>query len=152
MKKSEILTKSQYPVLWRFLKLLSTNQTNINTDIIIHNLGLDDLKSDSETDDEDNPKKQVPRWAEGSELRTALLKQCYLGPNIDQIFYTVTDPDLSEMFGQAKSRWIEDLLLHVITILTMIFVSRYNKRTSSACWEAAPSSFNHKRWLITMLI
>ena len=123
MEKSEILTKSQYPVLWRFLKLLSTNQTNINTDIIIHNLGLDDLKSDSETDDEDNPKKQVPRWAEGSELRTALLKQCYLGPNIDQIFYTVTDPDLSEMFGQAKSRWIEDLIkLHVITILTMIFV------------------------------
>ena len=123
MDKSEILTKSQYPVLWRFLKLLSTNQTNINTDINIHNLGLDDLKSDSETDDEDNPKKQVPRWAEGSELRTALLKQCYLGPNIDQIFYTVTDPDLSEMFGQAKSRWIEDLIkLHVITILTMIFV------------------------------
>ena len=91
-------------------KTVSTNQTNINTDIIIHNLGLDDLKSDSETDDEDNPKKQVPRWAEGSELRTALLKQCYLGPNIDQIFFTVTDPDLSEMFGQAKSRWIEDLL------------------------------------------
>ena len=110
MEKSEILTKSQYPVLWRFLKLLSTNQTNINTDIIIHNLGLDDLKSDSETDDEENPKKQVPRWAEGSELRTALLKQCYLGPNIDQIFFTVTDPDLSEMFGQAKSRWIEDLI------------------------------------------
>ena len=74
------------------------------TKLIIHNLGLDDLKSDSETDDEDNPKKQVPRWAEGSELRTALLKQCYLGPNIDQIFFTVTDPDLSEMFGQAKSR------------------------------------------------
>jgi len=89
------------------------------------NYGLDDLRSDSETDDEDNPKKQVPKWAEGTQLRTALLKQCYMGPDVDNIFYSIEDPDLSVMFNQQKKR--------------------YFKRTSSACWDTAPQSFNVKR-------
>ena len=45
------------------------------------NYGVADLRSDSDTDDEGNPKKQVPKWAEGTQLRTALLKQCYMGLN-----------------------------------------------------------------------
>lgn len=89
------------------------------------NYGLDDLRSDSETDDEDNPKKQVPKWAEGTQLRTALLKQCYMGPDVDNIFFRIEDPDLSLMFNQQKKR--------------------YFKRTSSACWDSAPQSFNFKR-------
>jgi len=89
------------------------------------NYGVADLRSDSDTDDEDNPKKQVPKWAEGTQLRTALLKQCYMGPDVDKIFYPIEDPDLSVMFNQQKKR--------------------YFKRTSSACWDSAPQSFNFKR-------
>jgi len=87
--------------------------------------GLEDLNSGTDTDDEDNPKKQVPKWAEGTQLRTALLKQCYMGPDVDNIFFTIEDPDLTVMFNQEHRR--------------------YNKRTSSACWDAAPQSFNFKR-------
>merc|ERR1712098_618421 len=89
------------------------------------NYGVDDLRSDSDTDDEDNPKKEVPGWAEGNKLRTALLKQCYMGPDVDKIFFQIEDPDLSVMFNQQKKR--------------------YFKRTSSACWDSAPQSFNFKR-------
>merc|ERR1712058_205596 len=91
------------------------------------NYGVDDLRSDSDTDDEDNPKKEVPGWAEGNKLRTALLKQCYMGPDVDKIFFQIEDPDLSVMFNQQKKR--------------------YFKRTSSACWDSAPQSFNFKRVL-----
>merc|ERR1719334_1926279 len=91
------------------------------------NYGVADLRSDSDTDDEDNPKKQVPKWAEGTQLRTALLKQCYMGPDLDQIFFTIEMPDLTMMFDQQRKR--------------------FHKRTSSACWETPPESFKHsKRW------
>ena len=66
--------------------------------------GLEDLNSGTDTDDEDNPKKKVPKWAEGTALRTALLKQCYMGPDVDKIFYTIQDPDLSVLFGQQHKR------------------------------------------------
>merc|ERR1712233_158975 len=91
------------------------------------NYGLEDLKSDEDTDDEDCPRKQVPKWAEGTQLRTALLKQCYMGPDLDQIFFTIEMPDLTMMFDQQRKR--------------------FHKRTSSACWETPPESFKHsKRW------
>merc|ERR1712203_1096803 len=57
-----------------------------------NNYGLEDLDSDAGTDDEDCPRKQVPKWAEGTNLRTALLKQCYMPPDLDQIFATVEMP------------------------------------------------------------
>merc|ERR1712059_121317 len=85
--------------------------------------GLDDLQSDQDTDDEDAPRKQIPKWAEGSSLRTSLLKQCYMGPDLDQIFKTIVMPDLSVMFEQQRKRFF--------------------KRTSSACWDQAPGSFKH---------
>lgn len=68
------------------------------------NYGLDDLKSDEDTDDEDCPRKQVPKWAEGTQLRTSLLKQCYMGPDLDMIFFTVEMPDLSTMFDHQRKR------------------------------------------------
>lgn len=68
------------------------------------NYGLDDLKSDEDTDDEDCPRKEVPKWAEGSQLRTALLKQCYMGPDLDMLFFTMEMPDLSAMFAQQRKR------------------------------------------------
>jgi len=91
------------------------------------NYGLEDLKSDEDTDDEDCPRKQVPQWAEGTLLRTALLKQCYMGPDLDMIFSSIDMPDLTIMFDHQRKR--------------------FTKRTSSACWENAPQSFkNSKRW------
>ena len=80
--------------------------------------GLEDLHSDGGTDDEDRPRKQVPKWAEGENLTTALLKQCSMPPDLDQLFAAVETPDLSTMFGEQRKRFI--------------------KRTSSACWEQPP--------------
>merc|ERR1712059_159391 len=87
--------------------------------------GLDDLQSDQDTDDDEAPRKQIPKWAEGSSLRTSLLKQCYMGPDLDQIFKTIVMPDLSVMFDQQRKRFF--------------------KRTSSACWDQAPGSFKHNK-------
>lgn len=81
-----------------------------------------DLKSDEETDDEDCPRKQVPKWALGTELKASLLKQCYMGPDLDEIFYTVEMPDLSTMFDLQRKR--------------------FSKRTSSALWESPPVKRN----------
>ena len=67
-------------------------------------LGLDDLRSDEDTDDEDCPRKEVPAWAEGTLLRTALLKQCYMGPDVDLIFADVGMPELSSMFSHQRKR------------------------------------------------
>jgi len=87
------------------------------------NYGLDDLRSDEDTDDEDCPRKEVPKWAEGTQLRTALLKQCYMGPDVDMIFANVEMPDLSTMFAHQRKRFF--------------------KRTSSAVWDTPPESFKH---------
>merc|ERR1712129_351687 len=71
------------------------------------NYGLDDLKSDEDTDDEDCPRKQAPKRAEGTQLRTSLLKQCYMGPDLDKIFFTVEMPDLSAMFANQRKRFFK---------------------------------------------
>jgi len=89
--------------------------------------GLEDLRSDQETDDEDAPRKQIPKWAEGSTLRTSLIRQCYMPIDLDQIFNNFNMPDLSEMFSQQRKRFF--------------------KRTSSAVWDHAPSSFNTSKML-----
>ena len=66
---------------------------------------MEDLNSDTDTDDEDNPKKEIPKWAEGATLRTALLKQTYMGPNPDEIFFMKGEtPDLSVMFTHQRKR------------------------------------------------
>ena len=72
---------------------------------ILFSVGLEDLNSDTDTDDEDNPKKQIPKWATGGQLRTALLKQCYMGPDPEQIFFMKGEtPDLSVMFTHQRKR------------------------------------------------
>jgi len=92
-----------------------------------NNYGLEDLNSDGDTDDEECPRKEVPKWAEGTNLRTALLKQCYMPPDLDDIFSLVEMPDLADMFEQHRKRFF--------------------KRTSSACWEQPPNTFKHSKRL-----
>ena len=88
--------------------------------------GLEDLQSDEDTDDEENPRKEIPRWAEGSDLRTALLKQTYMCPDLDQLFDVIVNPNLGNMFSTIRKR--------------------FDKRTSSAVWDSTPGSFMHKRF------
>lgn len=91
------------------------------------NYSIDDLDSEGSTDNEDAPRKEVPKWAEGALLRTALLKQCYMCPDLDALFETIDMPDLSEMFAHQRKR--------------------FYKRTSSAQWDTPPSSFKlGNRW------
>ena len=47
---------------------------------------------------------QVPKWAEGANLRTALLKQSYMPPDLDIIFQIPGMPDLTVMFAQQRKR------------------------------------------------
>ncbi|XP_077984847.1 uncharacterized protein LOC144439432 [Glandiceps talaboti] len=78
--------------------------------------GISDLHSDDSTDDEDMPRKKIPRWAKGAPLMAQLLNQEQNPPNFDELFDIVDPPDLSVMFKQKRSRFF--------------------KRTSSAVWDS----------------
>ncbi|NXD14518.1 INCE protein, partial [Nothocercus nigrocapillus] len=82
-----------------------------------NNYGMD-LNSDDSTDDEDDPRKPVPSWADGSQLNQAILHQYYHPVNVDQIFGLIASPKLEDIFGKSKPR--------------------YFKRTSSAVWHSPP--------------
>uniref|UniRef100_A0A0K2T146 Inner centromere protein Alike [Aplysia californica] n=1 Tax=Lepeophtheirus salmonis TaxID=72036 RepID=A0A0K2T146_LEPSM len=88
-----------------------------------NNYDVGDLKSDDDTDDEDRPKKIVPKWAGGSSLRQAILQQTHYPPNVDAIFDFPPMPNLELMFPFKKQRFF--------------------KRTSSAVWKNAPISQTH---------
>merc|ERR1712150_294391 len=87
------------------------------------NYDIGDLRSDEDTDDEDNPRKVIPQWAQGSCLRTTLMKQSFQPPDVNLIF-AVQDatPDLISVFGSTSRR--------------------FTKRTSSAVWGRAPATHN----------
>jgi len=72
-----------------------------------NNYGLDHLDSEGSTDDEEEPIKEVPKWAEGSLLRTALLKQLYMGPDLDAIFAPIEMPELANMFDHQRKRFFK---------------------------------------------
>ncbi|NWQ95018.1 INCEA protein, partial [Burhinus bistriatus] len=82
-----------------------------------NNYGMD-LNSDDSTDDENEPRKPVPAWADGSQLNRAILHQYYHLVNVDQIFGLIPSPKLEDIFGKSKPR--------------------YFKRTSSAVWHSPP--------------
>ena len=90
----------------------ATQQTSKNHST--ENYGIDDLKSDDATDDEEAPRKVIPSWAEDTYLKAALINQYYRPPNLDDIFDLIVSPDLREMFTKHRP-W---------------------KRTSSANWTS----------------
>ncbi|XP_075281844.1 inner centromere protein-like [Opisthocomus hoazin] len=84
-----------------------------------NNYGMD-LNSDDSTDDENEPRKPVPAWADGSQLNEAILHQYYHPVNVDQVFGLIASPKLEDIFGKSKPR--------------------YFKRTSSAVWHSPPET------------
>ncbi|XP_075568308.1 inner centromere protein-like [Pelecanus crispus] len=84
-----------------------------------NNYGMD-LNSDDSTDDENDPRKPVPAWADGSQLNQAILHQYYHPVNVDQLFGLIPSPKLEDIFGKSKPR--------------------YFKRTSSAVWHSPPGT------------
>ncbi|XP_074741258.1 inner centromere protein A-like [Strix uralensis] len=84
-----------------------------------NNYGMD-LNSDDSTDDENEPRKPVPAWADGAQLNEAIVHQYYHPVNIDQIFGLIPSPKLEDIFGKSKPR--------------------YFKRTSSAVWHSPPGT------------
>ncbi|XP_041075231.1 inner centromere protein A-like isoform X2 [Polyodon spathula] len=88
----------------------------------VQNLDADDygmdLKSDDSTDDEGEPKKPLPSWAEGKRLNQAVMHQYYNPIDLEKRFRTVLPIKLEEIFCKSKPR--------------------YFKRTSSAVWHSPP--------------
>jgi len=80
------------------------------------NYVIDDLASDDETDDEENPRKKIPLWAEKQQLRPALVKQTYKPPNLAELFGVIEAPDLTHIF-------------------TNVVKKKYIRRGSSGIWD-----------------
>jgi len=80
------------------------------------NYDISDLRSSDETDDEDHPRKEIPAWAKGGQLKMALTKQYYTPPDLDELFAVVQMPNLATMFTFQRKRFL--------------------KRTSSAKWDS----------------
>ncbi|KAL7633420.1 UNVERIFIED_CONTAM: hypothetical protein RMT77_016291 [Armadillidium vulgare] len=82
---------------------------------------INDLRSDDSTDDECAPKKKIPNWAGGNQLRKQLFYQEHYPPDLDVVFppnVILQMPDLSKIFATRRSRFF--------------------KRTSSAVWNTPP--------------
>ena len=91
---------------------------NILKKKVLTSYDISNLNSDDSTDDEDSPRKAIPFWAKTPNLKVALKKQCLSSKsNADEIFPDViSPPDLNKIFSRKRSR--------------------FNKRTSSACWDS----------------
>ncbi|XP_060543764.1 inner centromere protein-like isoform X2 [Pantherophis guttatus] len=77
-----------------------------------------DLNSDDSTDDESQPRKPIPLWANGVQLNEAVTYQYYNPPDINRLFGHILSPKLEDIFYKSKPR--------------------YFKRTSSAVWQSPP--------------
>ncbi|NWV82181.1 INCE protein, partial [Dasyornis broadbenti] len=77
-----------------------------------------DLNSDDSTDDESNPRKPVPAWADGAQLQQAIVHQYYHPVDVNALFGAIPSPRLEDIFYKSKPR--------------------YFKRTSSAVWHSPP--------------
>ena len=103
------------------------NNTFINYDSCTdgdEDYGLDDLHSDDSTDEEDNPRKPIPLWAQDNHLVSSIARQEERSLNASlAIFNREADPvNLGRIFKNKKQRFF--------------------KRTSSAQWASPPIKRN----------
>ncbi|KAK0424819.1 hypothetical protein QR680_008869 [Steinernema hermaphroditum] len=81
------------------------------------NYNIEDLSSGDETDDDENPRKKVPYWAQSEQIARAAKDQAKLDPQFaDRLFPPLVVPELGDIFGRHPSR--------------------YPQRTSSAHWQS----------------
>ncbi|KAM4734996.1 inner centromere protein A isoform 2-T2 [Anableps anableps] len=78
-----------------------------------------DQNSDDSTDDESAPRKPIPSWAEGANLKQLIMKQYFNPPDLDSFFGPIEPPRLEDIFYKSKPRYL--------------------KRTSSAVWHSPPA-------------
>ncbi|KAM4521405.1 uncharacterized protein V3H82_002111 [Fundulus diaphanus] len=83
------------------------------------NYGMDQ-NSDDSTDDESAPRKPIPSWAEGANLKQLIIRQYFKPPDLDSFFGPIEPPRLESIFYKSKPR--------------------YFKRTSSAVWHSPPGA------------
>ncbi|KAM4572395.1 inner centromere protein isoform 2-T2 [Odontesthes bonariensis] len=90
---------------------------------LIVTMGVDDYgmdqNSDDSTDDESAPRKPIPSWAEGPNLKQIIVKQYFNPPDLESFFGIIEPPRLENIFYKSKPR--------------------YFKRTSSAVWHSPPA-------------
>jgi len=88
------------------------------------NYGLDDLHSDDSTDEEDEPRKPIPSWAQEKNLETTIAMQEDRPLNASLAIFSDSggsySVDLGKIFRRKKPRFC--------------------KRTSSAHWSSPPAS------------
>ena len=84
--------------------------------------GLDDLSSEDSTDEEDNPRKPIPQWAQDNKLLACIKRQEEHPLNSSMaIFSREADPvNLGRIFKRKKQHFF--------------------KRTSSAQWGSPPTN------------
>jgi len=91
------------------------------------NYDIANLRSDEDTDDEDNPRKKPAAWTQGSKFRQAIFHQAYYRDKDPDYVFAVQDAtvELKDIFSEIKRR--------------------FNNRTSSAVWDVAPRSHKYDR-------
>ncbi|XP_038854473.1 inner centromere protein-like [Salvelinus namaycush] len=79
--------------------------------------GMDQNSEDS-TDDESAPRKHIPKWAKGDQLKQTMKKQYFNPTDVDCHYGEIEPPMLDRIFYKNKPRYL--------------------KRTSSGIWHSPP--------------
>lgn len=76
------------------------------------NYDIGSLRSNDSTDDEEDPRKVIPTWAQKPSLHAALLRQHVSAVSPSSIFPEIEDPNLCDIFpGVVKPRCCSQLPL-----------------------------------------
>ncbi|KAL3114554.1 hypothetical protein niasHT_014361 [Heterodera trifolii] len=86
------------------------------------NYNVDDLSSNDETDPEDSPRKQIPKWAQKEHLAQHIngLQRIDVLEKVEKYFGRIQQPALLDFFKQSKKKYTK-------------------RRSSSAVWDSPMS-------------